>query len=149
MKKIIGVLAALAMSVTCLTACGKEKNEEKAEDKFIGKWECTEITADGMTMTGEFMGVPVAAMFQIEFKDAENGSVISVGEDPEEFKWKADGDTVKLESEEDDEPVELKKEGDMLVISEKDEESEVTMKLKKVDKFTEVDPDAFGGEDEE
>lgn len=136
MKKLVGLLATLAMSVTCLTACG-------GSGDFVGKWECTEMTADGQTIKDEFMGVPVGAMFQVEFKDDNKATINVLGEEAETVDWEADGDTVKIKA--DGEEVEIKKDGDQLVAKEGEGDEETSFKLKKVDKFTEVDLDALAG----
>lgn len=132
MKKLIGMVAALAMSVTCLTACGSD-----SKDSFVGKWECKEMKSDGMTLTDEFMGIPVASMFQVEFKDDNTGEVTVIGEDTESFEWEADGDKVSLDV--DGETVEFKKDGDTITASEGSGDTETSFTLVKVDKFTEFD----------
>ena len=132
MKKLIGMVAALAMSVTCLTACGGD-----GKDVFVGKWECKEMKAEGMTLTDEFMGIPVAAMFQVEFKDDNTGEVMVIGEETENIEWEADDDKVSFEV--DGESVEFKKDGDTITASEGSGDTETTFVLVKVDKFTEFD----------
>lgn len=135
MKKLIGMVAAIAMSVTCLTACGN------SEDDFVGKWECKEMKTEGMTITDDFMGIPVAAMFQIEFKDDKTGTAMTMGEASEDFEWTADGDTLSAEI--DGDTTKFKKDGDTITISEDMDGSEATIKLKKVDEFTEFDASSF------
>lgn len=138
MKKLIGMAAALAMSVTCLTACGS------SEDAFVGKWECKEMKASGVTVTDEVMGVPVAAMFQVEFKDDKTGEVMMMGEENETFDWSAEDDTASIEI--DGETVEFKKDGDMIKASEESDGEEVSFTLVKVDEFTEYDLSELTGE---
>ncbi|MGN0614305.1 MAG: hypothetical protein ACI4JB_10465 [Porcipelethomonas sp.] len=137
MKKLVGILATLAMSVTCLTACG-------GEGDFVGKWECTEMTYGGETIEGDYMGVPVGSMFQVEFKDDNTGSIMVVGEDAATFDWKADGDTVTITA--DGEDVEITKDGDQLVAKEGEGDDETSFKLKKVDEFSEFNLDELMGE---
>ncbi len=132
MKKLFGMIAALAMSVTCLTACGS------SEDAFVGKWECKEMNMEGMTISDEFMGIPVAVMAQMELKDDKTGTVSSVGEEAESFEWEVkDDDTIIATL--DGEEVEFKKDGDLITM----EIDGAKTVLTKVDKFTEFDASAL------
>ncbi len=134
MKKLFGMIAALAMSVTCLTACGS------SEDAFVGKWECKEMKMEGMTISDEFMGVPVGAMLQVEFKEDKTGVAMAMGEEEGTFEWKADDDKVTADI--DGEEAVFTKDGDLLTMTPPDGEGE-TVTLKKVDSFTEFDASAL------
>lgn len=137
MKKIFGMIAALAMSAACLTACGN------AEDEFVGKWECTEMKAEGVTITDDFQGIPIGTMIQMEFKDDKTGTITAMGEESQDFTWTVDGDVVSADI--DGEKTEIKKEDDLIVMTEDLEGSDATVKLKKVDEFTEFDPSILDG----
>lgn len=135
MKKLFGMIAALAMSVTCLTACGGG-----SEDAFVGKWECKEMKMEGMTISDEFMGIPVAAMIQVEFKDDKTGVATAMGEEEGKFDWEADGDKVTVEI--DGEKTTFTKDGDLITMTSPDDDSQ-TVVLQKVDNFTEFDASAL------
>lgn len=106
---------------------------------FEGKWECEAMTMGGVTLEGEFFGVPVATMMQIELKSGGKGSHCEYDTEgnAEEYDitWTADGNTLTLEREGDEIEFELK--DGKLVATYKEEGQSVSVTLKKVDKFTE------------
>ena len=94
MKKIVSAILSCAMIAGCLTGCGK-----KYDDKFIGKWEASEMVVDG-TSYEDFMGVPLNAMFQFDIQDNGKGewhspmSGSSGGESDMRMEWDSDRKSV-------------------------------------------------------
>lgn len=139
MRRIAAMILAAVVACICLVSCGGKDP--------VGKWELEEMSSGGVTMKDKFAGIPVAIMFQFEFSSDGTGKMKQneSGTDAEQrtFKWEQDGDKIILTTEEkEDNRMELTWDGDMLTSSFTDEESGATtsIKVKKVDEFTEFDP---------
>ena len=137
MKRFLALAAAAAMSAVCFVGCGSSK------DDFVGKWQAKSMTTDGETIEGEYMGISIGAIFQVEFKDDETGRIIMYGEDDTNFDWKADGDKVDITV--DDETITFEKEGDDI----KAEQDDTSFTLEKVDEFSKLDLSKLGVDEEE
>ena len=140
MKKIALIILAVVTACFCLVGCGG--------GDYAGKWELQEMSAGGVTMKGDIMGVPVAVMFQFEFRSDGTGTLKTNGEskdDKGEFKWEEkDGGVVVTATdgsigENGEKELKFTKEGDLLVFSMTESGQESTMKLVKVDEFTKYD----------
>ena len=137
MKRFLALAAAAAMSAVCFVGCGSSK------DDFVGKWQAKSMTTDGKTIEGEFMGISIGAIFQVEFKDDETGRIIIHGKEDTNFDWKADGDKVDVTV--DGKTVTFEKEGDDI----KAEKDDTSFTLKKVDEFSKLDLSKLGIDEEE
>ena len=136
MKRIAALILAAVVACLCLVSCGGTD--------VVGKWELEEMTSGGMTLRGDLMGVPVAIMFQFEFKDdgtcymmQNNGS--SSDTQKKELKWEKDGDKVKVTASDESGEMVFEPDGDLLVCTMKENGKDATIKIKKVSSFTEFD----------
>lgn len=147
MKKLISLSLAALCLIGCAAGCGKKDDEsvsKKKESKFTGKWECSEMSFGGTTMTN-FMGIPVNAILQAEVTDDGKFTMFSAladeGDNSKEGTWKEINENkieVTVEMEDETQTIEAEYKDDKIVISEEVEEvgtSEIY--LVKVDKFTE------------
>ncbi len=147
MKKLISLSLAALCLIGCAAGCGKKDDEsesKKKESKFVGKWECSEMSFGGTTMT-DFMGIPVNAILQAEVTDDGKFTMISAladeGENSNEGTWKEIDENkieVSIEQEDEMQTIEAEYKDDKIVITEEVEgmgTSEVY--LVKVDEFTE------------
>ena len=143
MKRFFAMTAAAAMFAIGLVGCGSSK------DDFVGKWEAKSMTVDGETMEGEYMGIDIGAMFQVEFKDDDSGYIKIYGEDNVDFDWKAEDDSVDVTV--DGETVTFEKDGDYIKAEEGEGDEKTSFTLKKVDEFSELDLSKLdvGGSDSE
>lgn len=140
---------------------GSKADESKSDapsdaQGFEGKWECESMNMGGMTIEGEFFGIPIGVMMQIEIKAGGEG--ISYENDngnttEEKFTWKSDGSKITIAQE--GEEIEFELKDGKLVASYTEEGQTVSVTLKSVDKFTEfTEEDAskllgdFGGGEE-
>ena len=106
------------------------------------------MSSGGMTLKDNFMGIPVAIMFQFEFKSDGTGELKQndSGSDEEKstFKWEEkDGGIVLTPNDGSNEEMKFTMEGDLLVASMKEGDKDATIKLKKVDEFTTFDTSSF------
>ena len=138
MKRFLALAAAAAMSAVCFVGCGSSN-----KDYFVGKWQAKSMTTDGKTIEGEYMGISIGAIFQVEFKDDETGRIIMYGEDDTNFDWKAYG--YKVDISVDGETVTFEKDGDDI----KAEKDDTSFTLKKVDEFSKLDLSKLGIDEEE
>ena len=172
MKKLLCTLAAASLMATSFAGCGKDKDSKSSGGSDLkGKWECTEMTSGGMTITEvPFIGAPVSALFQLEFKDDGTFSITSgivggeengVDSDDEFGKWeKVDDNTVKLKVEPDADDssdsgeireVTGKLDGETFVMEYEEDGSKSTVKFKRVTEFstfimTTMDPSSISVE---
>lgn len=113
-------------------------------DDLEGKWECEYMEVNGVQMT-DFMGIPVAAMMQLEFKDGGKGVITgnSNGGNAEvkEFTWSTSGNKCTVTAEGQGIDFELKDNRLVAEVSNGEESEKIS--LKKVKKFTEFDFDAL------
>ena len=139
MKKIAVIIMAVIITCIALVGCGSEG--------YAGKWELQEMTGSGMTITDNFMGIPLAVVFQREFKDDGTGSLFqnSSGTDQQDtsFKWEEKDGGIVLTKNGTNEELKFTKEGDLLVTSTSVSGTEYSYKLKKVDSFTTFDASSF------
>lgn len=156
MKKLISLSLAALCLIGCAAGCGKKDDEsesKKKESKFVGKWECSELSFGGTTMTN-FMGIPVAAMMQAEATDdgkfTINSALADETDDTQSGKWKEiDENTIEVtvEADGEEETLELEFKDDKLVMSEDMGSgmgnAEIT--FIKVDKFTEFSEEDLKG----
>lgn len=89
-SRFLALSLLILFSVLLFTACGTSD----AEKKFIGKWDLTEASMEGITMTGEqlasYSGTDTAGT--IEFKSGGKCAFKILGQDGN-VKWKLkDGD---------------------------------------------------------
>ena len=137
MKKTAVLLLSMIMLCLCLVGCGGSDVE--------GKWETTKVTEGGKSYEGEYNGIPIAVVYQVEFKSGGKGTItafsVSAEDDDHDFTWEADGKTIKLTAGEGDEKdtMEMTLDGDKLSGS----FGGVSVEMKKVDKFTEFDFEEF------
>lgn len=157
MKKILCTLAAAALMATSFVGCGKGKDSKSSGSDMAGKWECTEMTTGGMTITEiPLVNIPISAAFQLELKEDGTFSITSgivggedsgLSDDDEFGKWeKIDDETLKIEvqpSTEDgsstsDEPTTAtaKLDGDVLVMEMEEGGEKASMKFKRVNEFS-------------
>ncbi len=151
MKRIAVMILAAVMVCLCLVSCGG--------GDYVGKWELKEMESGGMTLKDEVMGVPVAVMFQFEFKDGGKGTMKQNDEEEnsETITWEEkDGGIVVKPADDkkadDDGPSELKfkLEDGLLVCTMEEKGQSATIKLTKVDEFTVYDKSSspFASDDE-
>ena len=147
MAKKMTAAAVLLVRLLTLMGCG-----EKYDPKYVGKWEATGITVNGET-TDNFVGVPLAALFRFELSDkgvvtwrsAVDHQVIQNANSDTDIRWKETGEntiqiTVKdLNKKNPDETMVLYYRNNDLII----EENGSSIGLRKVDEFTEIDPDVL------
>lgn len=157
MKRIFCSSLVVICVASAFVGCG-DKKEKK--DSAIGKWECEKLIMDGEEMK-DFLGIEPYAMFQIELKDGNKGTLNSLlaTEDgkPVDIEWKKAKDgKIQLINEEifDDEEVFLIKEGEKMVMdmSEEGDEKENKAYLIKVDEFKDMPENPFsnfGSDDDE
>ena len=136
------ILAAI-MACICLVSCGG--------GDYAGKWELYEMSSGGMTFKDSVFGVPVAIMFQFEFKDDGTGTIVQNDDEEKEqntLTWKEKGDGISVTMNGED--VQFNKDGEYLVAEYKEDGKEISMKLVKVDEFTKYDPSTnpFASSDE-
>ena len=145
MKKIAVLIIAAVMTCFGLVGCGS--------GGYTGKWELQEMSGGGMTLSGNLLGIPVAVMFQFEFKEDGTGTLKTNDEGSSTFKWEEkDGGIVVTPnkgdnsgSDGDDGIKEMKftKDGDLLVCTMEKDGKDATIKLTKVDEFTTYDASSF------
>lgn len=147
MKKIVSAILSCAMIAGCLTSCGK-----KYDDKFIGKWEASEMVVDG-TSYEDFMGVPLNAMFQFDIQDNGKGewhspmSGSSGGESDMRMEWDSGENgsidvTAYIENDsESEQKFSMVYDNGELTFTEDD----VEFHMKKVDSFTQYSQDELTG----
>ncbi|MBQ7187384.1 MAG: hypothetical protein IJR91_07105 [Ruminococcus sp.] len=140
MKKFAVIIMAVVITCLALVGCGN--------GGYVGKWELEEMSSGGMTLKDNFMGIPVAIMFQFEFKSDGTGELKQndSGSDEEKstFKWEEkDGGIVLTPNDGSNEEMKFTMEGDLLVASMKEGDKDATIKLKKVDEFTTFDTSSF------
>ncbi len=120
------------------SSASDDDGEIDSKDDIVGKWECCAMTAEGLTITGEYEGVPIAAIFQFEF-DEDGSFVLSSpvysASETYEGTWKFKNDTVKLTIDGRSETLEI--DGEYLLF----EDEGISVKLEKVKKFTKYDPE--------
>ena len=111
-------------------------------DDYVGKWELYEMTSGGISMKGDMFGMPIAVMFQFEFK-ADGTGTLDQRDDTDsasyQIQWEMTGTglTVISPDEEDDETeMKFTVEDGKLVSSFNDGTAKVKIKLIKVDEFT-------------
>ena len=113
-----------------------------SEADVLGKWELEEMSSGDLTLKGDMLGVPVAIMFQFEFKSDGTGSLVRSDvdgdTDNDNIVWFVGGDilTVKFA---DDDFVEFSYKNGLLVSDIEEDGETLTIKIKKVDKFTTYD----------
>ena len=156
MKKLISLSLAALCLIGCAAGCGKKDDEsesKKKESQFIGKWECSEMSFGGTTMT-DFLGVPVAAMLQAEVtedgKFTMNSALADDSDDNQTGEWKEiDENTIEVSVEADGEKetLELEFKDDKLVMSEDmgNGMGNAEITFIKVDKFTEFSEEDLKG----
>jgi hypothetical protein len=134
------------MLAMCLVGCGKR------DPKYFGKWEGSSMTLDGTT-SDKVMGVPIAALFRFEIYDdgkvkwqsAVDNNIIQNAKSGMDVTWKEVKENrieIKVSDrsgKSDAQTMNLNYRDDMLVI----EEGGSAIYLKKVDEFTEIDPNAL------
>lgn len=159
MKKLISLSLAALCLIGCAAGCGKKDDEsesKKKENQFIGKWECSEISFGGTTMT-DFMGIPVAAMAQIEIKDGGKMTLtfqLEGDDETTEGTWKEiDEDTIEATPVEgENETIMLDYKDGKLIAASPEEDAEdslgfgdMSLTFIKVDKFTEFSEEDLKG----
>ena len=80
MKKFAVIVLAVVIACFTLVSCGGSN--------YVGKWELEEMSSTGMTLKDNFLGIPVAIMFQFEFKEDGTGALVLFGESMD-GKWEA------------------------------------------------------------
>jgi len=113
-------------------------------DHLEGKWECEYMEINGTKMK-EFLGIPVAAMMQLEFKEGGKGTIAersSGGEaDKMEFTWEVNGSKCTVTA--NNQPVDFEFKDNRLILEATAEGQSEKVVLKKVKEFTEFDFDAL------
>ena len=153
MKKIVCASLAAICVATSFASCGSKKEKK---DDFLGKWECEKIVMGGEEMDN-FFGVDAYAIYQIELKEGNKGTVdsaFSTEGKPVDLTWeKQDDGKIKLVNDEafDGEEAILEKSGSKMIMSVADDEGdeegeseEVKMYFVKVDSFKEMPENPFG-----
>ena len=140
MKKFAVIIMAVVITCLALVGCGS--------GGYVGKWELEEMSSTGMTLKDNFMGMPIAILFQFEFKSDGTGELKQngngTGEEKSTFKWEEkDGGIVLTPNDGSAETMNFKMDGDLLVASTKENGKDATIKLKKVDEFTTFDTSNF------
>ncbi len=152
MKRILcSSLAVICVAASCVSCGSKDK------DDFLGKWECEKIVMGGEEMDN-FFGVEAYALYQIELKEGNKGTVdsaFSTDGKPVDLTWEKQKDgKIKLTNDEafDGEEAVLEKDGKKMVMSVADDEDdeegksdEVKMYFVKVDSFKEMPENPFAG----
>ena len=109
MKRILVIVMAMALACVCLVGCGSAD--------FEGKWECEEMSLGGMSIKGDFMGVPVAVSMQIELEKDGKGKHLKLDKEynvtSDAITWSADGSKCKTTI--DGYEIELEKDGSKLI----------------------------------
>ncbi len=131
MKKICSIISVLMMTVLCLVGCSDNG------EKFIGKWECEEMYYQGIAMDSTDLGIPIEMVLQLEFKEDNTGEMIVIGGDNEQFEWKAENDSFKVNI--GGEEVTVSRKEDNLNVTQCEGEYVTEFTLVKVDEFTEAD----------
>lgn len=130
MKRILVIVMAMALACVCLVGCGSAD--------FEGKWECEEMSLGGMSLKGDFMGVPVAVSMQIELEKDGKGKHLKLDKEynvtSDAITWSADGSKCKTTI--DGYEIELEKDGSKLIGEYTANGQTTKIVLKKVDKFT-------------
>ena len=114
----------------------KEDPKGTVDEKYVGYWECSGANLDGSgykTDSIDYRGtsIPIARLFQFEFKKDGTGVVKSaVTSKDESFKWSVEGDALYIY--EDDESIKFTISGDDLICK----DNGMDFKIKKVDKLT-------------
>ena len=146
MKRIISVVLAAVMLSLCLVGCGKR------DPKYVGKWEALKMQLDGETMEA-VMGVPLSALFRFEVSDngkvtwrsAVDNNIIQNAKSNMDITWKEteknkiEFKVTDLSGKTETQTMNLHYRDEMLVI----EENGSAIYLKKVDEFTQIDPEAL------
>jgi len=113
-------------------------------DHLEGKWECEYMEINGTKMK-DFLGIPVAAMMQLEFKEGGKGTIAersSGGEaDKMEFTWEVNGSKCTVTA--NNQPVDFEFKDNRLILEATAEGQTEKVVLKKVKEFTEFDFDAL------
>ncbi|MBO7475175.1 MAG: hypothetical protein J6U00_14460 [Ruminococcus sp.] len=147
MKRTVTLVLTMAFMALSLCCCGA-----KRDPKYIGKWEATSMTVNGNAMDN-FVGVPIGALFRFEI--FENGKVtwqspvdnkiLQNANSDKEITWKEKEENIlqfkvkDLTGNNADEMMTLYYRDEMLVI----EGEGSSIDIKKVEEFTEIDPDAL------
>lgn len=146
MKKT-AILVMTVIMLICITGCGA-----KRDPKYIGKWEAENMTLNGET-TDKFVGIPIGALFRFEISDngsvlwqsAVDNKIIQNANTGKEIKWKEKEENILLFTVKDlngndpDETMNLYySDGKLSII-----EGGSSINLIKVEKFTEIDPEAL------
>lgn len=123
---------------------------EADEAKFVGKWECYCMEADGMAYD-EIMGIPLYAMLHIELNADKTGIFASM-DDPtadsegEQIKltWEIDGSSITITAEGEEEKLigTITKDGYLMLASEDESDAEHIF-MKSVTEYTEFDATAL------
>ena len=154
MKRLFCSSLAVICVATSFASCGSKKEKK---DDFLGKWECEKIVMGGEEMDN-FFGVDAYAIYQIELKEGNKGTVdsaFSTEGKPVDLTWeKQDDGKIKLVNDEafDGEEAILEKSGSKMIMSVADEDEssedgkgeEVKMYFVKVDSFKEMPENPFG-----
>lgn len=153
MKRILCSSLAVVCVASAFVGCSAKKEKK---DDFIGKWECEKIVMGGEE-TDNFFGVDAYALYQIELKEGNKGTVDSLFNNDGEvidIEWKKQKDgKVKIAKNDafDGEEAILEKDGGKLLMSmvydeeeEVSEDEEVKMYFVKVDEFKEMPENPFG-----
>ncbi|SDB05184.1 hypothetical protein SAMN02910317_00189 [Ruminococcaceae bacterium FB2012] len=116
-----------------------------SEADVIGKWELEEMKSGGLTMKGDMMGAPVAVMFQFEFESGGKGT-LSRNEfgtvEKGTIEWKVNNDVLSVNFTDETgtgETLDFSLKNNLLVSKFNDNGQNMTIKIKKVDKFTTFD----------
>ena len=147
MKRIIALALAAVMMLVFAVGCGK-----KRDPKYVGKWEATDLTVNGQSEES-FLGIPIGALFRFEIDDkgkviwssAVDNKIIQNANEDTEITWEeTEPDVIQFTVKDktgktDTETMSLHYRDGKLVI----EENSSAINIKKVDEFTEVDPDAL------
>lgn len=126
----------------------KDSSEDDGNNKgdasnVEGKWECEYMEFAGQKLE-DFMGIPVAAMMQLEIKAGGQGVIndASEGKPSEQtFTWEIKGNKLVISAK--GEKIEFEINGDRLVVEKTEGGQAGKVSLKKVDKFTEFDFEAY------
>lgn len=113
-------------------------------EDVVGKWELEEMRSGAMTLKGTYLETPVAVMIQLEFDSDGSGRIKrnEFGkEESQNIQWWMDDNTLKVRFEDDtpDDITDFQLKNDLLTASMIDSGQTLTVKLKKVDQFTEFD----------
>ncbi|MBQ6168759.1 hypothetical protein [Ruminococcus flavefaciens] len=145
MKRLILIASAAIMLMCCAIGCGAKRDK-----KYVGKWEASEMMVDGTKYT-DMLGVPLSALFSFEmtgdgkviWKSAVDNKVIQNANENVDITWKQTDDDIiqirvtDLTGKDPDNTMDMIYRDGMLVI----EEEGSYINMKKVDEFTEINPD--------